>query len=114
MADQPAAIDANSKPSLTAVSSADGITILRLYADPTTHRLLVTTGSSGATATTWTVTGNTRTISDATVAASSLIVFMTATPAAGIWGVVPGSGTFTITSSDSESAGLAFTYKVFS
>lgn len=108
-----AAIDDNSRPTLTAVSSADGKTPVRLYADPTTHRLLIDGGSGPAVATTWTVTGNTRTITDATVTVTSVIFFMYATPPAGFWAVVCGSGTFTITSSDSESAGLAFTYKVF-
>lgn len=44
MADQTNAIDANSRPSLTAVSNSDGVTIVRLWADPITHRLLVDTG----------------------------------------------------------------------
>ena len=55
MADQTNAIDANSSRSLTATSSADGVSIVRLYADPTTHRLLVQTvasSGSGAPATT--------------------------------------------------------------
>lgn len=114
MADQTADIDASSRQGLIAASSSDGKTIVRLYADPTSHRLLVTTGSSGATAVTWANTGNINTIVDATVTAVSIIMFMCATPPVGLWGVVCGSGTFTITSSDSESAGLAFTYKVFS
>lgn len=39
--------DANSIPVLIAVSSADGVTPVMVYADPTTHRLLVTsTGSN--------------------------------------------------------------------
>lgn len=36
-----AKLDENSRPTLTAVSSVDGTTIVRLYADPVTHRLLV-------------------------------------------------------------------------
>lgn len=36
-----AAIDNNGRNSLIAVSNADGTTIVRLYADPVTHRLLV-------------------------------------------------------------------------
>jgi len=115
MADSWAEIDANSRQSLTAASTTDGTTIVRLYADPTSHRLLVTDGASGATATTWGGSGgNTSTVTDATVTASSIVVFMCATPPHGFWGVVCGSGTFTITSSDSENANLAFTYKIFS
>lgn len=58
MADQTNAIDANSRQSLTAVSNVDGKTIVRLYADPITHRLLVDlTGASGGTGTYYTVSG---------------------------------------------------------
>lgn len=56
MADQTNAIDANSKPSLTAVSNADGKTIVRLWADPVTHRLL-TDAASGGVGTYYTVSG---------------------------------------------------------
>lgn len=41
--------DQNSVPTLLAVASDDGVTPIRLYADPTTHRLLVD-GSSGTVA----------------------------------------------------------------
>ncbi len=44
MADQIAKRDQNSVPTLLAVSSADGTSILRLYANPDTHRLLVDLG----------------------------------------------------------------------
>jgi hypothetical protein len=109
-----ASIDGNNTRSLLAVSSADGSTPIKIWGNPTTHRLLVDTGSSAATATTWTTTGNTNVVTDATVTTSSIVVFMYATSPIGFWSVVCGSGTFTITSSDSESAGLGFTYKVFS
>ena len=46
-----AQLDDNSRPALTAVSSADGSTVVRLYADPTSHRLLVQ-GASTAGSTT--------------------------------------------------------------
>lgn len=44
-----AKLDQNSRPTLTALSSTDGTTIVPLYADPTTHRLLVdmTGGGTG-------------------------------------------------------------------
>ncbi len=58
MADQTNALDANERPSLTGVSNSDGKTIVRLWADPVTHRLLVdVTGSTGGTGTWYTVTG---------------------------------------------------------
>lgn len=58
MADQTNAIDANSRPSLTGVSNSDGKTIVRLWADPITHRLLVDlSGGSGGTGTYYTVSG---------------------------------------------------------
>lgn len=50
MADQWQAIDVNSRGSLTAVSTADDKTIIRLTADPITGALLVsTTGAGGFT-----------------------------------------------------------------
>lgn len=53
-----AQLDENSRPTLTAVSSADGSTIVRVYADPVTHRLLVqSSGGSGGTGTWYNVTG---------------------------------------------------------
>jgi len=39
--------DGNSITTLIAVSNADGITPVTLYADPVTHRLLVSAGSGG-------------------------------------------------------------------
>ena len=41
------AIDQNSRNAVSAVSSTDGTTIVRLYADPTTHRLLVSNEGVG-------------------------------------------------------------------
>lgn len=46
--------DANNVPTRTAVSDADGTTLMLLYADPTTHGLTIddnTTGSDHGTAT---------------------------------------------------------------
>lgn len=40
--------DENSVPTLIAVSSVDGFTPIRLYADPVTHRLLVDASGGGA------------------------------------------------------------------
>lgn len=58
MSDQTAPIDANSRQGLTAVSNADGSTIVRLWADPVTHRLLVDlAGGGGGTGTYYTVSG---------------------------------------------------------
>lgn len=42
MSDSWAEIDANSRQGLTAASSSDGTTIVRLWANPSTHRLLTT------------------------------------------------------------------------
>lgn len=49
--------DENSVPTLIAVSSTDGQTPVRLYADATTHRLKVDTSGSGGTGTWYTVSG---------------------------------------------------------
>lgn len=46
MADAP--IDGNSRQGLIAASSVDGATPVRLYADPVTHRLLVSNSTVGA------------------------------------------------------------------
>lgn len=46
-----APIDQNTRQGLIAVSNADGTTIVPLYADPTTHRLLVDFAASGGTVT---------------------------------------------------------------
>ncbi len=42
-----AKVDENSRPALTAVSNIDKTTIVPLYADPTSHRLLVSTVAGG-------------------------------------------------------------------
>lgn len=51
-----AAIDQNSRPTLTALSNVDGTTIVDLYADPITHRLLVDLLAGSGTVTTVSVT----------------------------------------------------------
>jgi len=61
----------------------------------------------------WLTSGNTDVVIDATVHPSSTIV---ATPTgntpAGFWKIVASQGTFTVTSSDSESAGLTYNYTI--
>lgn len=47
MAGETAKRDENEVPSLLAVSSADGVSLVRVWADPTTHRLLVQLVGSG-------------------------------------------------------------------
>lgn len=106
--------DDNGYPVMGGTSSADNATIINSAFNPATRRLLTDSGSSAATAATWGGSGgNTSTITDARITPTSMIVFMTATPPNGLWGVVCGTGSAVITSSDSESAALAFTYKVF-
>ncbi len=51
------AIDANTRGSLTAVSSVDDTTIVRLTADPVTGALLVSGAGGGGTMTKYNVTG---------------------------------------------------------
>lgn len=62
---------------------------------------------------TWGTTGNTDTCNDATVHPGSAILVtpVGATPA-GFWKVVVAQGSFTVTSSDSESAGLTYNYRI--
>lgn len=60
---------------------------------------------------TWATTGNTDTVIDASVHPSACIVVtpVGSTPA-GFWKVVVAQGSFTVTSSDPESAGLTYNY----
>ena len=62
---------------------------------------------------TWETTGNTDTVYDATVHPNSavLVTPTSATPA-GFWKIVVSQGQFVVTSSDSESAGLTYTYRI--
>ncbi len=105
--------DGNDVPTLIACSSSDGQTPVRLYADPTSHRLLV--GTNYATVdTAWVTSGNTMTVTDTNATTTSLIVFMATgtVPPVGNWAVARSNGSFIIKSSDSESAGLTFSYKI--
>ncbi len=67
----------------------------------------------GKTLTTQTfTTGNTQVITDANVHSNSLIVIQNISVPAGRWGIAVSEGTFTITSSDGESA-ATFVYQAF-
>jgi len=57
VSDEWAEIDVNSRQSLTATSNVDGSSIVRLYADPVTHRLLVDIVGGGGTGTWYAVSG---------------------------------------------------------
>lgn len=61
----------------------------------------------------WLTSGNTDVVIDASCHPSSCIVVTPQNnPPAGFWKVVAGNGTFTVTSSDSESAGLTYNYTI--
>lgn len=61
----------------------------------------------------WLTTGNTDTVIDATVhPSSSILVTPSGSVPAGFWKVVVSQGSFTVTSSDSESAGLTYNYAI--
>lgn len=62
---------------------------------------------------TWATTGNTDTVNDTTVHPGSAILVtpVSATPA-GFWKVVVAQGSFVVTSSDSESAGTTYNYRI--
>lgn len=76
----------------------------------------------GPKATTWTTSGNTNVVTDVNITSTSGVVIIHTAVPAGFWKwvVTPTTlingtltpGFFTITSSDSESAGLAFSYKL--
>lgn len=59
----------------------------------------------------WGTTGNTDTVIDATCHPSSVVVFnaVGATPA-GFWKIVVAQGSFVVTSSNQENAGLTYNY----
>ena len=62
---------------------------------------------------TWATGGNTDTVIDANVHPTSYIAITNPTlPAGKSWQVVPSQGSFTITSSDPESAGITYYYRV--
>ena len=113
MTDSWAPIDVNSRQGLTAVSNVDGTTIIRLYADPVTHRLLVDIAGGGGTGTWWDVTGTidgaNKTFSIATAVTSDFIlVLVNQTQMQGIdYTYVAGAGTTTITMTTSPDASLS-------
>lgn len=74
--------------------------------DPAMQNLPISTRS-------WGTTGNTDTVYDATVHPSSCIVVtpVGATPV-GFWKVVVAQGSFVVTSSDIETAGLTYNYTI--
>lgn len=69
--------------------------------------------NTGISTRTWGTTGNTDTVYDTSVHPNSCIVVTPtgATPA-GFWKLVCSQGSFVVTSSDSESAGLTYNYTI--
>jgi hypothetical protein len=59
----------------------------------------------------WGTTGNTDTVIDASCTANTFVDISHFSLPAGFWKVVPINGSFTVTSSDSESAGLTYSYR---
>jgi hypothetical protein len=62
---------------------------------------------------TWATDGNAKTVTDASCHPHSAVLVNPTTIPNGFWKVVPAQGSFTITSSDSESSGLGFNYRIF-
>lgn len=60
----------------------------------------------------WGTTGNTDTVIDATCTANTFVDVSYQTLPAGFWKITSAQGSFTITSSDSESAGLNYSYRL--
>lgn len=83
-----AGIDQNSKPTLTALSSANDGAIVPLWADPTTHRLLVDLPSSGTVTSVSVVSANGFAGTVATPTTTPAITLSTT-----ITGIVKGNGT---------------------
>lgn len=83
MTDSTNPIDANTRQGLTAVSNVDGVSIVRLWADPVTHRLL-TDAATGGTLTYYNVTGaidgSNVTFTIAATPASDILLFLARQP----------------------------------
>lgn len=100
-----AKIDDNTRQSLIAVSNADGSTIVPLYADPTTHRLLVDFASSGGTVTSVSVvTANGFAGSVATATTTPAITLTTT-----VTGILSGNGTAISAASTTGSGAVVLT-----
>ncbi len=84
-----AKLDENSRPSLTAVSSSDSSVIVPLYADPTSHRLLVDLASGGGTVTSVSVVSANGFAGTVATATTTPAITLTTT----ITGLLKGNGT---------------------
>jgi hypothetical protein len=60
----------------------------------------------------WGTTGNSDTVIDATCTANTFVDVSPQSIPAGFWKIVAANGSFTVTSSDSESAGLNYAYRL--
>ena len=60
----------------------------------------------------WGTTGNTDTVIDASCTANTFIDWQPLSNTAGTWKVVASNGSFTVTSTDSESAGIQYMYRL--
>lgn len=59
----------------------------------------------------WANNGNTDTVIDASCTSTTFVDLSPQTNPTGFWKVVASNGSFTVTSSDSESAGLNYSYR---
>lgn len=60
----------------------------------------------------WATTGNTDTVTDASCTANSFIDIQPLSNTAGTWKWLPANGSFTVTSTDSETAGITYQYRL--
>lgn len=60
----------------------------------------------------WGTTGNTDTVIDATCTPGCFIDVSPQSNPTGFWKIISAQGSFTVTSSDSESAGLIYAYRI--
>lgn len=120
MADSWEAIDVNSRGSLTAVSNADGITIVRLWADPVTHRLLVDLAGGGGGVLTWydvtgTIDGSNKTFTIPVSPGSGIILYLARQPQMDTLDYSVSGSTITMTyAPDASLSGEAFKAGVIS
>ena len=110
MADDIISRDANRVTVLAGLTDDAAQDIKQLKVDATTSRLLIALPVSSSQS--WTTTGNTHTVTDAAVAAASVILIMWTGLAGSHYYITPAAGSFLITAQDVIDSGTAFKYVI--
>ena len=110
MADEIISRDDNRNPVLAGITNDANEDIVQLRIDAISGRLLVSLPVSAAQ--TWTATGNTDTVTDAAITATSVILIMWTGAVGSHYYITPGAGSFTITAQDVVDSGTSFKYVI--